>query len=244
MVSPVVVGAAGLIVTGIAVTPILIGFGTTGIAAGSIAACVQSMIGNVAAGSLFATLTSLGMTGTFTTSAAVGAIFGVGGFSAYLYQKFSPQNDSKLIYTVFQENDNPNIIVKLLEARTPSQRSKLNLNKKDIIDRMPDNLKEHTKNLLMETNDISIYTIDVSYLLYQNFNYASLKDYCEDKFDKEKDIKLINKIIDNDDNPLLIVRLLNYRERKQINEIKELKTKIIRFMEGSSEYDYVKLLLT
>jgi hypothetical protein len=53
--------------------PILAGFGTAGIAAGSIAAGVQAGIGNVAAGSAFATMTSLGMQGTFAASSAAGA---------------------------------------------------------------------------------------------------------------------------------------------------------------------------
>ncbi|ORY68083.1 hypothetical protein LY90DRAFT_504347 [Neocallimastix californiae] len=237
-------GIIGTIMASTAMAPIAAGFGTTGIVAGSLAALTQSMIGNVVAGSLFATLTSLGMTGAFTTSAAVGALLGAGGFSAYLLQNFSPQKDSKVIYTAFENNDKPDVIIQLLEARTPSQRRELNLNKKDIINRMPDNLREHTKNLLMRTDDIPIYTREVRYLLYRYFDYYSFKDYCEDKFDKEKDIKFINEVIDNDGNPLLIARLLNYREKEQINEIKELKTKIIRFMKGSSEYDYVELLLS
>lgn len=41
----------------------LIGFDVTGIAAGTLAAAWHSSIGNVAAGSIFATLTSLGATG-------------------------------------------------------------------------------------------------------------------------------------------------------------------------------------
>lgn len=49
-------------VTGAAILP-LFGFGTGGISAGSFAASWQSYIGNVAAGSLFATLQSLGATG-------------------------------------------------------------------------------------------------------------------------------------------------------------------------------------
>ena len=52
--------------------PTLIGFGSTGIVAGSIAAGIQSAIGNVAAGSIFATLTSWGMTGTFTLLGKIG----------------------------------------------------------------------------------------------------------------------------------------------------------------------------
>ena len=50
----------------------LLGFGTAGVAAGSIAAATQAAIGNVAANSLFATMTSLGMSGAFTTAAIAG----------------------------------------------------------------------------------------------------------------------------------------------------------------------------
>ncbi len=39
----------------------ILGFGALGIIKGSLAACIQSSMGYVAAGSLFATLTSLGM---------------------------------------------------------------------------------------------------------------------------------------------------------------------------------------
>ena len=60
-----IIGAAGVI-------PIALGFGATGIAAGSIAAGIQSSIGAVTAGSTFATMTSLGMTGIFSSLAIVG----------------------------------------------------------------------------------------------------------------------------------------------------------------------------
>ncbi len=67
-----IVGAAGLI-------PMAIGFGTAGIAAGSIAAGIQSSIGAVTAGSTFATMTSFGMTGVFSSLATVGTgITGIG----------------------------------------------------------------------------------------------------------------------------------------------------------------------
>ena len=67
-----IVGAAGLI-------PMAIGFGTAGIAAGSIAAGIQSSIGAVTAGSAFATMTSFGMTGVFSSLATVGTgITGIG----------------------------------------------------------------------------------------------------------------------------------------------------------------------
>ena len=52
--------------------PILMGFGTAGIVGGSIAAGIQSAIGNVAAGSLFAIFQSAGAAGTLATAAAAG----------------------------------------------------------------------------------------------------------------------------------------------------------------------------
>ena len=64
--------------------PILAGFGTIGIGASSFAAGIQAGIGNVVAGSWFAIMTSLGMTGVFATTAAVGAIIGGGGLTGYL----------------------------------------------------------------------------------------------------------------------------------------------------------------
>ena len=65
--------------------PMAIGFGTAGVIAGRIAAATQSSIGAVAAGSTFATMTSLGMTGVFSTLAGVGtAITGAGAAIAAL----------------------------------------------------------------------------------------------------------------------------------------------------------------
>ena len=73
-----VIGAVGII-------PMPIGFGTTGIVAGSIAAATQSSIGAVTAGSTFATMTSLGMTGVFSSLAGIGtAITGAGAAIAAL----------------------------------------------------------------------------------------------------------------------------------------------------------------
>ena len=57
----------------------LLGFGTAGVVAGSAAA-----IGNVAAGSLFATMTSLGMQGIFAGTAIGGGISTVLGAVASL----------------------------------------------------------------------------------------------------------------------------------------------------------------
>ncbi|KAH8925312.1 hypothetical protein BT69DRAFT_1332288 [Atractiella rhizophila] len=58
----------------------VVGFGAAGVVAGSTAAAVQSVIGNVAAGSLFAVAQSVGAAGiaTTTTTAATGVV-GVGG---------------------------------------------------------------------------------------------------------------------------------------------------------------------
>ena len=63
-----------LTIAGAGVSATLVGFGAAGIAAGSIAAAIQSSIGNVVAGSLFATMQSLGATGTFTAMTTGGLV--------------------------------------------------------------------------------------------------------------------------------------------------------------------------
>ena len=72
MATLLIVGGAIAAAGGLGAT--LFGFGTAGVVAGSLAAATQATIGNVTAGSAFATLTSLGMTGTLTTTAAGGGI--------------------------------------------------------------------------------------------------------------------------------------------------------------------------
>jgi hypothetical protein len=52
--------------------PLLLGFGSAGIVGGSVAAATQSTIANVAAGSLFASMQSLGAIGVTSQVAAVG----------------------------------------------------------------------------------------------------------------------------------------------------------------------------
>jgi hypothetical protein len=69
---PLVLG--GVAILGIALTPILAGFGTAGIAAGSAAAAAQSSIGAVAGGSLFATLQSWGMLGYYAIGTGAGVV--------------------------------------------------------------------------------------------------------------------------------------------------------------------------
>ena len=122
------IGIAGGVIAGVASIPIIAGFGTVGIVGGSIAAGIQAAIGNVAAGSVFAVCTSLGMTGVFSSTAAVGAILGAGGLAAYLKGIFSAQKDSKLIHATIENKDNPDIIIKLLEIRFPPQREEIRKN--------------------------------------------------------------------------------------------------------------------
>lgn len=81
----VVGGGVALTLTAVAAPIVLpaIGFGTGGVVAGSVAAAAHSAIGNVAAGSLFATLQSLGAVGGFSMAAtgaatAAGAAAGAG----------------------------------------------------------------------------------------------------------------------------------------------------------------------
>ncbi len=67
------VAIGGGIIGGIFALPIILGFGSAGIVAGSAAASAQAAIGNVVAGSAFAGLQSLGMTGVLATGAVAGA---------------------------------------------------------------------------------------------------------------------------------------------------------------------------
>ena len=72
MASLLIIGGSLAAAGGLGAT--LFGFGTAGVVAGSAAAATQAAIGNVAAHSLFATLTSWGMTGALTTTATSGGI--------------------------------------------------------------------------------------------------------------------------------------------------------------------------
>ncbi|KAG6164492.1 hypothetical protein E4U51_005002 [Claviceps purpurea] len=78
----VLVGTGGLVaVPGLIAAPMLglLGFGSLGPGAGTVAALIQSLIGNVAAGSLFAILQSAGMGGA--GAMALGTLlsgFGIG----------------------------------------------------------------------------------------------------------------------------------------------------------------------
>lgn len=77
-----------IVLVGAALFP-LIGFGSGGIIFGSIAAGIQSSIGNVAAGSLFATLTSYGMTGISSLLSKVGLGLISGGLISKICRRFA-----------------------------------------------------------------------------------------------------------------------------------------------------------
>ena len=223
-------GAAitGGVIAGVALLPITLGFGTAGIVGGSIAAGIQAAIGNVAAGSLFAVCTSLGMTGVFASTAAVGAILGAGGLAAYIKDSFDAKKDAELINTTIRENDDDNIIVRLLECRFPSQREEIRENyhelygrnlDEDILNYVSENLRLHVENLLKCSRDIYARTEPVKRLL----NYQSLAVYLEREFDPEEDALLIRSVISNRDDPLIIVRLLNQRTEEQRRGIIEIR---------------------
>ena len=72
MASILLIGGGIATALGLGVT--MFGFGTAGVVAGTAAAATQSAIGNVAAGSLFATLTSLGMKGILAGTAIGGGL--------------------------------------------------------------------------------------------------------------------------------------------------------------------------
>jgi len=218
------IGAAvvGGVITGVALISITLGFGGAGIIAGSVAAGIQAAIGNVAAGSAFAICTSLGMTGVFASSAAVGAILGAGGLATYLAGKFDSKKDAELIKTTIDSNDNPDIIIKLLEIRFPEQREEIRQKYQelysetnfdnDILNYIPINLRNHALNMLIENKrEIIPRTLNVKFLL----NFRTLRDYCEMEFQDFRDALLIDNIISRRDNPLLIVILLNYRNEEQ-----------------------------
>ena len=218
-----------------------LGFGTAGIVGGSIAAGIQS-IGNVAAGSLFATLTSLGMTGVFASTVAVGAILGgAGGLATYLQKDFDPKKDAELINTVIEKKDKTDILVKLLEFRIPYQidiiREKykeLGANKdfdSDILNYIPEELKNHVLKLLINDNDIEGNTDEVIQLLDNN----SLGEYIKKDFNSENDVRLIDAVIRNKDDPLIIIRLLQYREKKQIQKINIDFTDFINLSDESDD---------
>jgi hypothetical protein len=74
----------GVATSVVGIVPIILGFGTIGVAGGSIAALIQSSIGLVKAGSVFSMMQSAGMCGYFVTTAAVGGGAAVGGVATLI----------------------------------------------------------------------------------------------------------------------------------------------------------------
>ena len=85
-------GAAGAAAAGAASAA---GFSSSGIVGGSLAAAWQGAIGNVAAGSAFATLQSAGATGLIATVGVAGAGVAVVGGLAYFALRSKKGNDSE-----------------------------------------------------------------------------------------------------------------------------------------------------
>ena len=77
---------------------------------------------------------------------------------------------------------------------------------------------------MKNTNEITIQTEVVR----QFFDNQSFENYIQKNFIDFYDAQLIDKIINNNDNPLLIVRLLNYRVEKQRESIDSQFRKICR----------------
>lgn len=69
------------------------GFSSAGVIAGSLAAGIQSGIGNVASGTVFAGLTSIGMTGVLPLALGAGAVIGLSAGSAHLWWRLTRKDN-------------------------------------------------------------------------------------------------------------------------------------------------------
>ena len=74
-----------------------LGFTKAGIAAGSFAAFIQGLIGNVTSNSLFATLTSWGMRGFFPFFSKIGLVIFVYGLFSSFFKKEKPKKETTFI---------------------------------------------------------------------------------------------------------------------------------------------------
>ena len=175
--------------------------------------------------------------------------------------RFSAENDAKLIHTTIENRDNPDIIIKLLEVRFPHQREEIRqkYNEKypnndfigDIIIYIPTDSKQHVINMLIGTNEINAQTQNIRILLKER----TFDNYFQRDFNDFSDAFLIDNIINNNDNPLLIVRLLNHRDEKQRQKIdsqfrmihgnnqRKMLLYILDFMPDHSEVPYLHKLL-
>ena len=223
-------GAAigGAILSGLALTPVAIGFGSAGIAAGSFAAFIQSMIGNVTAGGVFATMTSFGMTGVYTTTAAASGTAAGGSVLIYLYKKIfghDPEEDANKILEIINNRENPAKIIELIQYRNPFERftirlcyNNIDLNRdfdQDINNYVPQNQEQHMINLLRPTNNIIPRTTQIkNYLMNQTFVAHFMREYWY-----VIDARLINNVILFNDDPFIILRLIEYRSDDERVEI-------------------------
>ena len=152
---------------------------------------------------------------------------------AYTKGHFSASNDAQLIHEVIEKRDNPDIIINLIEARFPPQREETrqqyNENYQgsnfdnDIKNYIPSEKRAHVTNMLRKTNEIIVQTENVLKFL----NNKPLLEYFQKEFIDYQDALLIQRVIENDNNPLIIIRLLNYRNEKQRKEI-DLKFREIK----------------
>ena len=148
-----------------------------------------------------------------------------------------------------------------MEIRFPSQREEIRqkYNEKyhgngfddDIRNYVPNNLRDHVINLLIETNEINIQTERVRILL----EGESFDNYFQKDFNDSLDAFIIDNIINYHDNPLLIIRLLNYRDEKQRKKIdsqfrmlhennqRKMLLYILDFMPNNCEVPYLHMLL-
>ena len=72
-------------------------------------------------------MTLFGMRGVFVGTTAVGSFLGTGGLIAYLCNRFSAEKDANLINTIIVNQDNPELIIRLLESRLPQKREQTRL---------------------------------------------------------------------------------------------------------------------
>ena len=77
-------------------------------------------------------------------------------------------------------------------------------------------------------------------------NHQSLEDYIEQEFDAQRDASLVSSVISNKDDPLIIIRLLNIRNKEQRRKIIALNIEIEIIIDYMPDYErsFVKSLLT
>ena len=82
----------------------------------------------------------------------------------YYNNEFNAERDAKLIDKLIQENNDPIIIINLLEMRTSNQRNEIKFEYKkfhvnkylldDVLDYIPETMKDHFLNLMLESKYI------------------------------------------------------------------------------------------